>query len=300
MAGFQTRPGKLLERSKQAPEMDYRAQYERQGLTYEQRTALMQHRIHESMVPLLHDLRNYAQAEQQRSERWEKERNRLTATMERQTQILAQQMHILNRQGEDVRSLKEALKDERARMAEQRAWDFCRLGWRRFCQSRMPQLKQRRPVALWRDRWSLEAQGATRETEFLRAVGADSERGSDADLNWLVTCDFVWQVQFAWPGQSGFHSCLLAGEVTANADLDGTRAGKVAQVYATLRRLGNAYVLPLLFTQAGGQVSRKSQATGTLHFQAADPTTRDPAWEPERHLDVSSLLRRHLGAMSVQ
>ena len=164
----------------------------------------------------------------------------------------------------------------------------------------MPQLKQRRPVALWRDQWSLEAQGATRETEFLQAVGADSERVSDADMNWLVTCDFVGQVQFAWQGQSGLHSCLLVGEVTANADMDGTRAGKVAQVYATLRRLGNAYVLPLLFTQAGDRVSRKSQAIGTLHFQAADPTTRDPVWEPELHLDVPSLLRRHLGAPPIQ
>lgn len=155
-----------MEQSEQAPEMDYRAQYEMHGLTYEQLTGLMEHRIPEAMAPLLHDWRNYAQAEQQRSERWDKEQKRLTATLERQTQILTQQMHILTRQGEDVSSLKEALKDERARMAEPRAWNFCRLGWRRSCQSRMPQLKQRRPVALWRDRWSLEAQGATRETEF--------------------------------------------------------------------------------------------------------------------------------------
>ncbi len=80
------------------------------------------------MTPLLQDLRNYVQVGQQRLEREREQQKHLATVLDGQTQILVQQTCILNQHGAEVRALKEALKDKRGCIAEQRTQNFCRPG----------------------------------------------------------------------------------------------------------------------------------------------------------------------------
>ena len=186
----------------------------------------------------------------------------------------------------DLSVIKEVLQEQRGQYLERRVWNYCtRHGFSRLGKEAVSGLVFSHPQRLWRDRWAGE-EVADEDLwhDALQKLGMTE--APDDDIAFLETSDLLIQYRYALDEEEG--ACLLVAEITANADRDGSRGGKVSRLTAMLRRQGFK-VVPCLFTGRQGQVSKASRANGTLHFHY-----QASAWHLHADLDAGRLLRRHL------
>ena len=186
----------------------------------------------------------------------------------------------------DLSIIKEVLQEQRSQYLERRVWNYCiRHGFSRLCKEAVPGLTLSRPQRLWHDRWAGE-EAADEDLWHNALQKLGMTEAPDDDIALLETSDLLIQYRYARDEAEG--AFLLVAEITANADRDGSRGGKVSKLTAMLRRQGFK-VVPCLFTGSQGQVSNASRANGTLHFHY-----QASAWHLHADLNAGRLLRRHL------
>lgn len=186
----------------------------------------------------------------------------------------------------DLSIIKEVLQEQRSQYLERRVWNYCiRHGFSRLCKEAVPGLTLSRPQRLWHDRWAGE-EAADEDLWYNALQKLGMTEAPDDDIALLETSDLLIQYRYARDEEEG--TFLLVAEITANADRDGSRGGKVSKLTAMLRRQGFT-VVPCLFTGSQGQVSNASRANGTLHFHY-----QASAWHLHADLNAGRLLRRHL------
>ena len=186
----------------------------------------------------------------------------------------------------DLSIIKEVLQEQRSQYLERRVWNYCiRHGFSRLCKEAVPGLTLSRPQRLWHDRWAGE-EAADEDLWHNALQELGMTEAPDDDIALLETSDLLIQYRYARDEAEG--AFLLVAEITANADRDGSRGGKVSKLTAMLRRQGFK-VVPCLFTGSQGQVSNASRANGTLHFHY-----QASAWHLHADLNAGRLLRRHL------